>query len=142
MDMTRRHVNPKGTPIKKPSKRIIYITGTERPSVEQKRLALEAVKKAVENNCLIITSDLDGIDAEVIRATNKAKYKKVIVWGALCSVRYGSNYGHNELAKYGPSQRDDVCVAKSGTVVIIGKNKRLGAVLKFGTNIGRACFTK
>lgn len=141
--MSRRiGLSPKGTPIKKPSKKIVFITGCVRPNPIQLRLAAEAVKMAMDHSCVILTSDLDGIDAEVIRVTNKAKYRKIVVWGSYNNVRYATNYGHNEIAAYGPDQRDAICTARSGSMITVGNNKRLKAMLKFGGNLGHSLFIK
>src|SRR4051812_28947854 len=106
--------------VKKPSKRVIFVTGCKKPTPHQLKALHAALDLAIERKCVLVTTDRDGIDAEVVRYTNTAKYEKVVVWGASGVCRYASNFGHNEIAMYMDAQRNDVCVAKTGTLIAFG----------------------
>jgi hypothetical protein len=136
----RRKPKAKGSLVnlKKPSKRVVFITGVEKPTKAQLALVGALVDWLVENVMVIVTTDRDGIDAEVVRRTNKHKYDKIVVWGCSGGCRYMPNFGFAHGPHYQAAQRDDVCVARTGTSFFIGKDKRMPLLIKFARDIGRS----
>src|SRR5690606_10659592 len=81
-------------------KKSVAILGEGPMTDEQTKRLRSIVRQAMKKKLLILTGDDLEVDAEVIRLTNAARYRRVVVLGAAGVCRVMSTYGKNKAAGY------------------------------------------